>query len=407
MNKQILMGISALLISCGANADFSSKTVVQLHHVQSSGIESWLERDTGQTRYGEQDRLVLGQAISAVDYTVGEGLSLHGVLRYQSEQDVGLGITQLFAQYKPLWSPKFRPRFKVGLFYPEMSFENVDTGWLSPFTYSFSAINSWIAEEQRTAGVEVKLDIISSPKAAHKYSVTGATFKGNDTLGTLLAWRGWAVHDRQTTLNETIFFETYPSIGPNSRLATQAAWVEPSREIDHNLGFYLGGEWNYRGKSKVRYFYYDNNGDKSTPPASGGQFSWETRFHSLAWQYRFNKEWRLIAQTMQGDSDVWNSLIKFDFSASYIMLNYRQGKHLISGRYDWFETVDKDGLDIDNNSGDGEGITLAYKYRLSDAWRFGAEYLYLDTFRANRGQWPDRALNVKQQQWLAVAEYRF
>lgn len=395
------------LLSPVAVANFSSETLIQLHAVNSEGVKSWLERGTGQTRYDEHDDIELGQALNFLEYGLDNGLSFHGVINYQTEQNAGLGVTQLYAKYKPVWSPEYRPTFRVGLFYPEMSFENADTGWLSPYTYSFSAINSWIAEEQRTGGVELKLDFGKNKRAAHKFSVTGALYKGNDTLGTMLAWRGWAVHDKQSVLNETILFDTYPSIGPGSRLDKQAAWVEPSREIDGRVGFYVGGEWNYKGKSRVRYFYYDNNGDVDAPGAEGGQFAWKTRYHSIAWQYRFNKAWRLLAQTMHGDTEMWRNAVKLDFSASYVMLNYSKQAHRVSLRFDRFETVDRDGWMTDINDGDGHGITFAYKYRLDEHWQFGAEYVHLDTFRANRAQWPGRDVDVQQDQILAVAEFRF
>ncbi|XOV79897.1 MAG: hypothetical protein ACFHVJ_02810 [Aestuariibacter sp.] len=407
MNKTVIASLLYCVVVFSANAEFKSTTVIQLHAVHSDGIDSWLERDTGQTRYDAQDSLEIGQLMSSLEYDVGDGLSLHGVLRYQHDQDVGLGITQLFAEYKPLWSAKFKPTFRAGIFYPEMSYENVDTGWLSPYTYSFSAINSWIAEEQRTAGLEMKLDILTAPRAAHKFSITAAAFKGNDTLGTLLAWRGWAIHDRQTVLNETVLFETYPSIGPESPLSKQAAWVEPSREIDGEVGFYIGGEWNYQNKNRLRYFYYDNNGDVYAPLAQGGQFAWKTRYHSLAWQYRFNRQWRLLAQILRGDTAEWRNLVTLDFSASYVMLNFSQKQHRFSLRYDWFDTVDTDTVYLDNNDGDGDGYTLAYKYVYSDHWQFGIEHLSMDTFRANRAQWPARDVNVSQHQTMAVAEYRF
>ena len=402
-----LLVASLLLGVQSAHANLTVNSVVQVHATHSDGTESWLQRGTGQTRYSEEESFEIGQALTAFDYDFGNAISAHSVLNYQTQQNAGVGVSQMYLKYKPVWSPKYRPTFKVGIFYPEMSFENTDTGWLSPYTYSFSAINSWIAEEQRTGGLEVKLDISSGKRAANKFSITGALYKGNDTLGTMLAWRGWAIHDRQSVLNETILFDTYPSIGPGSRLDLQAAWAEPSREIDGNIGFYLGGEWNYRNKSRVKYFYYDNRGEVDHRVAEGGQFPWATKYHSLAWQYRLNKSWRLLAQTMHGDTEMWNNAVKLDFAASYLMLNFRGEKHRVSLRYDWFETVDRDGWLTDLNDGDGDSFTIAYKYDLTDSWRVGAEFVHLDGFRANRAQWPTRDTNVTQKQWLGVLEYRF
>ena len=40
-----------------------------------------------------------------------------------------------------------------------------------------------------------------------------------------------------------------------------------------------------------------------------------------------------------------------------------------------FETVDRDDWATDLNDGDGRGITLAYKYKLSEHASIGVEYL--------------------------------
>ncbi|MCC2605981.1 porin family protein [Planctobacterium marinum] len=410
--KKVFRCPSLLLtaLCCGmshqAGAAFNFEALLQLNLVHSEGTQSWLQRQTGQTRYDEDDSLELGQALAALSYDINSYTSLHSVVHYQTEQDAGFGTSQLYLKYKPIWSATYRPTFKVGVFYPEMSFENTDMGWLSPYTYSFSAINSWIAEEQRTGGIEAKLDIVNQG-SAHKFSVTGALYKGNDTLGSMLGWRGWAIHNKQSVLNEIIFFDRYPSLGPEGELAAQAAWAEPSREIDGRIGFYVGGEWNYRGKSRLRYFYYDNNGDIHAPRADGGQFAWDTRYHSLAWQYRFNKSWRLIAQSMVGNSEMWNGKLNIDFAAYYLLLNYTQEQHRVSLRLDKFETKDIDHISSDDNDGHGNGITLSYKYKINDAWQVGAEYLYLDGFRASRLQFPDQQADVSQNQIMGALEYRF
>ena len=38
-------------------------------------------------------------------------------------------------------------QIRFGAFYPPFSLENADLGWQSPFTYSYSAINTWLGEE--------------------------------------------------------------------------------------------------------------------------------------------------------------------------------------------------------------------------------------------------------------------
>jgi len=386
---------------------FSAKTVVQLHLTHVDGVDSYLERGTGQTRYDEHDSIELGQLLTEINWELSSNTSLHGVVAYQTEQEIGLGASQFYLQYKPILSRTWRPRFKVGAFYPEMSFENTRTGWLSPYTYSFSAINSWLAEEQRTVGAEAHIDYVPNGRKGHTFGLTAALFKGNDTLGTMLAWRGWALHDRQTHFNESVFFARYPSIGPDARLARQAAWVEPFRELDGRFGAYFGAHWKYQSRSQLKLFYYDNRGDNSIRAQRGDQWPWDTHYFSLAGMHRFNKNFRILGQWMSGSTEIGDNAVKFDFSAGYLMANYRTAQYSLSARFDVFETDDTDEWLTDINDGDGTALTLSGRYFIDKNWHVGLEYSYLDTDRTNRTQWPGRSAEVTQKQLLGVLEYQF
>ena len=58
-----------------------------------------------------------------------------------------------------------------------------------------SAINSWIGEEVRPVAVE---GTVAATLGEHKLRATAAIIAANDTAGTLLTFRGWALHDRTT-----------------------------------------------------------------------------------------------------------------------------------------------------------------------------------------------------------------
>ncbi|AWL11180.1 hypothetical protein HMF8227_00684 [Saliniradius amylolyticus] len=399
------------VLPCLASPRVELKGLAQWHWVEADASEpwlkSWMRRGTGQSRYDDTHGLELGQAIVATKLDLGSGLSLKGVLNGVADQNHSINFSQLYGQYTPLISPNYQLRVRAGLFYPEMAFENVDTGWLSPYGTSFSAVNSWMAEEQRTVGVEARVSFGGRrARSPHSFSLTGALFKANDTLGTLLAWRGFAVHDRQSVLNETLGFARYPSLGPGMPLEKQAAWVEPYREIDHRIGSYWGAEWDYRGQSKLRYFYYDNNGDPLVL-GRGGQYAWDTRYHSLAWQYRFNGQWRWVAQGISGNTLMGADIVDVDFSAIYTTLAYKQDDHLTSLRLERFITKDLDATPYDDNNGDGRAFTAYYRYQLSPQWQLGLEYLWMDTYQANRQQWYNWSPNVTQRQWTASVTWRF
>ncbi len=270
-------------MSIGAQTEVSG--LVQARFVAGDSEPSFLNRGTGLFRHDDSDSFEVAHAFLQLKSELSSNLNLHAVLNHTQSPESFTNFTQLSLRYKPIWSAKYRWQFRAGMFYPEFGFENPDMGWISPYNYTHSAISSWIGEEIRTIGGEFK---VTRPGrfhggSPHTFSLVGSIFKGNDTTGTILAWRGWGLHDKQASLNERIFFARYPSIGIGQELEPQAAWVEPFREVDGRFGYYVGGHWDYQQKSRVRYYYYYNNNADELVLARGGQYAWHTRFHSLSW----------------------------------------------------------------------------------------------------------------------------
>src|SRR4029453_8098173 len=73
--------------------------------------------------------------------------------------------------------------------------EHEGPDWHVADTVTPSAINSWIGEEVRPAAVETTVD---ARVGSGRLVATAALFAANDPGGTLLALRGWALHDRKT-----------------------------------------------------------------------------------------------------------------------------------------------------------------------------------------------------------------
>lgn len=402
-----LITLFVLCISFVCNAETSIHGLVQGQiAVNSDSEKSYLYKGTGLLRYDDEHNASIAQALLKVNSDLTATTSVEAVLNHTNSPKSFTNVSQAFIKYTPVWSPDYRWQFKAGMFYPEMSLENPDIGWLSPYNYTNSAINSWIGEELRTIGAEVKL--IRPGRAhnsPHSFALLGSVFKANDTTGTILSWRGWALHDKQTLFNEVVPFANYPTIAPGGIMEKQASWVDPYREIDGNWGFYVGAHWDYKNASRLRYYHYNNQADE-TILARGGQYAWQTIFHSLAWQYRFNQEWRFITQIMDGNTSMGIGKVNVDFTAWYAMVSYKSGQHRVSARIDDFKTIDKDMYWQDNNNGDGNALTLSYRYDWHDNIQLGLEYLYLDSFQANRMQWYWDP-NVRQQQLLGVVQYRF
>lgn len=377
--------------------------------ISSDDELSFLEGGTGILRYDSDNKFQVSQAVLEISGDLTNYISLHSVINATETPENHAGLTQLWLKYKPIWSSKYRWQFKAGMFYPEFGFENPDIGWLSPYTYTNSAISSWVGEEVRTLGGEFK---VTRPgqfhdRSPHTFALSGALYKGNDPAGTLLAWRGWGLHDKQSIINERIYFADYPSIGQGEVLAPQENWVEPYREIDGRWGYQLGLHWDYKKTSRVRYSYFNNNADE-TILARGGQYAWHTIFHSLAWQYRFDRHWRIIMQGMHGRTAMGPGAVLVGFNSWYAMLAYRSEFNNFAIRYDDFNTIDKDSLIAeDNNNGKGWGATLTYRYNLNEHWQLGTELLFSESWQASRAQFADREANLSQTQLLGVVQFRF
>lgn len=404
--RKLSYGCLVLLSSHCIAADISG--LMQVRYNQTDNPNSWLYQGTGGYRYDEtRSGVSIGQALLNIEQDFDSGLTGHAVLNYHDDPKESVGFTQAYLKYKPLSNTRYKWQLQTGLSYPRMSLENPDIAWLSPYTYSNSAINSWIGEEIKTIGAEFE---ISRPgrqfSSAHSFNFVASIFKGNDPAGTLLAWRGFAIHDRQTSLNEVIPFADLPSF-KDSPLRRQASNVRPFEEIDGRFGAYVGVHWDYFKQSQLRVYYYDNNGDPSVVNIRTGQYAWDTKFTSVAWQYKFNPQWRLITQAMIGNTAMGRSRgVDTDFSAYYALVSYQQGKHRVSARFDDFSVTEQDHWLWDPNDSDGQSWTLAWRYDLQQNWQFGLEFSVLDTFVENRNlwAWPQ---NETQQQWQGNIQYRF
>ena len=406
MNIKTLLGLALLITATNATAQV--KGLLQLGAVKGDPQTSWQEGGVGLYRYDtDTDGIVLTQGLIDFRADITSGWSAHGVINAHQDPEPTLGLSQAYLQYKPLTKSKYKWHVRVGGFYPQLSLENPDIGWLSPYNYTNSAINSWIGEEVRTLGVEASIQRPARRfNSKHSFAFVGATFKGNDPAGTLLAWRGFAVHDRQTTFNESVAFAPVASLN-TPQLQLQANQVLPFEEVDGRFGYYAGVHWNYLKKSQLRFYYYDNNGDPAALNYSTGQYAWDTRFASAAWLYKFSGKTRLITQALSGRTAMGETRgVDNRFYSHYVLLSHKMAQYRLSIRYDYFRVTDKDDWAFDPNASQGEGITATLRYQLSPQWQLGIEGSVLHSQADNRVAM-GIAEKISQQQISLNAQWRF
>jgi opacity protein-like surface antigen len=359
-----------------------------------SALRSWTEGGLSKLRYAENDDGMHAARVF-VEYRgrITPTLSTTIVADYVDDASTGLDVTEAFVDWRPIPTSGNQQQLRLGLFYPPLSLENVDPAWESPFSYSYSAINTWLGEEIRPMGAEWslrrRLGFAGSP---HELRVFVGGFYGNDPAGTLLFWRGWSLHDRQTRLNDVLSMPPRPIFGPGGTIvALRPQSVEPFEEIDHEPGAYAGVEWRYSRRLLLQLARYDNRADPNA--FSDGQWGWETAFTQLGIQVSLPWELGLVAQWLEGDT-YWISgtrpngtvspfaeHVEDAFDARYLLLTRElRGAHRVSVRYDDF-AMPREGAVPAFTADAGTAWTVAYRYRATARWTGGVEWLRIESKR--------------------------
>src|SRR5712691_2047955 len=153
--------------------------------------------DVGSSNINDRRNVNLDVAQLGFDWTPASWLAIHadGLARHEQSGTVGkrAGIVQAYADLSIS-----ALRLRAGSFWLPTSRENIDPLWTSRYTITYSALNSWMGQEVRPLGADLQF----SPNF---YFTAGATaFRGNDTMGTVLADRGWTFGNRLTVYDEDI-----------------------------------------------------------------------------------------------------------------------------------------------------------------------------------------------------------
>lgn len=381
---------------------------VEAGYVEVTGHTSWTEGFVGKFRY-QDDGLQFGSAFLDYRGRWADTLRAHIVLEAYND-DVGsvVGFTQAYLEWRPVPSSANRYRVKIGNFYPRISLENVDAGWRSPYSLNYSAINTWVAEELRTTGAEVTISRRPvSLGGAHTFSASAAAFVGNDPAGTLVAWKGWSVHDRQTRYGDKLPLPPLPQIQPGMMFEDQAPYDEPILELDDEIGYYVNAEWRYGEKFMVRLGHYDNRADPEV--LEGGQYGWTTKFQHVGIQSTLPGDIRLIIQAMKGSTvmgPVMNGahVVDVEYESQFVLLSKAFGRHRLSARYDHFVATENDQVPLDDNTEDGDAWTASYRFNWTENFSMAAEWVSIKTHRFAWTYYgiPDTATEKQAQLMLRV-----
>lgn len=372
MSIAVKLVMSVFCVCCALSAMAKTDVLLRGTYSEQSNTASFQQQGVSHQRF-DGDGIHLSQAVLASEYQLANDWSVAGVLNGYSDGEQRAGISQLYIKYRPLTASSIKPEVKLGAFYPSLSAENTDIAWLSPHFLSNSAINSWIGEELRTGGVEFSLRQNGRQVRSNwSWKIIGSLFKGNDTTGTLLSWRGFALHDRQSLLNDRVNFAPIPWVVSENSL-NAPSWTEPFREIDNRFGYYIGAHLAHKRKTEIKYYYYDNNADPAILDPDR-LYAWHTRFHSLTFRYMAHRNLSLFSQILAGNTLMGHDIVDNDFVSSYIAAAYELEQLTFAARADWYQVIDRDDTTYDPNNSDGYAITLSARYVLTDNLSITAEW---------------------------------
>jgi hypothetical protein len=369
-----------VLAATGRAADWQMSLDTRL--VTSDAGRSFMDGGLGTTRFDRKDSgIQLGRARFALTASLGELWSAHFDASTWDDKDRSpVGVTEAYLQFRPYPRAGYRFRLKAGAFYPPISLENRAAGWESPYTLSYSAINTWLGVEVRTIGLEAQLDWLGT-RTGHDFDLglTGGAFGWNEGAGVVLAYDGFMLHDRQTPV--------FGRVGP------PGAGALPFEQFDGRAGVYAGVEARYLDRVVLRVLRYDNRADPTQMDTVSGANAWNTRFNSAGLRIESATGWTGIVQWLGGETSIapGGQSHAWPFQAEFALLSKRLGRHTLSARYDQFR--------VDSNSPPpdferygwqrGHAFTAAWLYDADAHWRVALEWLRVSSHSYNR---PDQHL---------------
>jgi hypothetical protein len=359
-------------------ANFQWEIDLDVRLVDSNAERSVTNGGLGTLRFDDtQSGLKLGRARFALSEALGQAWSLHVDASAWGDHDKNpVDLTEAYLQFRPYpFAGGYRFRLKTGAFHAPISLENRSAGWESPYTLSYSAINTWLGQELRTIGAEGQIDWLGT-RTGHAFDValTGGVFGWNDEAGEVIASRGFSLSDRQTTL--------FGRVGANNSSPLPPA--ELFGEIDHRAGFYAGLEARYYDRVVIRALHYDNRGDTGDYDAGTHKYAWNTRFNSVGIRAESGTGWTAIAQYLDGQTafEPGDDYLIWPFRARFALISKEMGNHRISLRYDSFAVEGES--DYGGGPQHGHAWTTAYVFEPDAHWRFTLEWLRVASDNENR-----------------------
>jgi hypothetical protein len=375
--------------------------------VAVDGEKSWVHGGFGKLRSGSdgdvQVQPQIGNATLVWKPQVTWSLGATVVGSIQGGQRTEAGLSQAYLTFRPMRSIKLAFSARAGLMWPPVSLEHTGDDWRVKDSITPSAINSWIGEEVRPVALEGTL---AASLGAHKLRATAALMAGNDTSGTLLTFRGWALHDRTT-----LAFHRQPLPPLDHDIgAYQAPFTHPLLDLGPGFarrpGYYAKLSWEPPIPLRIELLRYDNraNPEWVNPDLEWG---WRTWFDEVGLVADLGSGATLKGQALEGrtrmgfaeDDRRW---VDNRFRSAFLLLSKPIEAVTISARAEAFDTRNR-GSEVGNEYDETGWSVMAAVKRDWEHITGLLELLHVSSERENR---EDAGLRPRQRQNQIQAEVR-
>jgi hypothetical protein len=398
--------LAALCVSSPASAGavdlFSADTLElsgDLRLVAVDGERSWVDGGFGKLRSGGGEdgdfklRPELGNVSLVWQPRFTWSLSAVVVGSLQGGERTEAGLSQAYLTFKPMRGSKVAFSARAGLMWPPISLEHEGADWHVRDSITPSAINSWIGEEVKPVALEGTL---AADLGRHKLRATAAIMAANDTSGTLLTFRGWALHDRTT-----LAFRRQPLPPLDEEFdETQPEFTHPLLDVGPGFarrpGYYAKLAWQPPVPVRFELFHYDNRADPEQINADF-EWGWRTQFDHVGAVADLGAGTQVKLQALQGrtrmgDLEEGRRWIDNRFRSAFVLVTRPFGPFGLAARAEAFDTRNRGSWVGEEYDDSGWSAMIAGK---RDFGRFTAlvELLHVSSRRDDR-----EALELKPRQ---------
>ncbi|MFL6736748.1 MAG: hypothetical protein ACJ8F4_06775 [Sphingomonas sp.] len=376
--------------------------------VAVGGEKSWLDGGFGKLRSGSHGdfdlKPELGNAslVWQPQFTWSLGATI--VASLEGGERTQAGLSQAYLTFKSMRSAggtSFSAR--AGLMWPPVSLEHEGADWHVADSITPSAINSWIGEEVRPAAIE---GTIAASPGGQKVRVTAAILAANDTAGTLLTFRGWALHDRTT-----LAFNRWPLPPINGPMGEmQAPFTHPLIDLHHGFasrpGYYAKLAWQPPVPIRAELFHYDN---RANPKEVNDEleWGWRTKFDNLGVVADLGNGAEFKAQVLKGRTRMGYAMngerwVNNRFRSAFLLATKALGPFAIAARVEAFDTRNHGSLIREDYDETGWSAMISGKHE----WEHFTALLELLHVSSRREDRDDLGLQPRQLQTELQAELR-